>query len=277
MAPIQHWVGSARFGRWRGLTEKHEGVALLVEEIDTPFLESEELRALVAEGRERGFLTFEEIAACLEEVEVTKEQVRDLHLHLLDAGIEIVSNESRAGGVRSTSGSSSLRTFGLVVALGVLLGAWLAARYGEEYGIPRDTTYSLAMRMVVAGVIGSRITWVLTHLDELDSPVDAFAIWQGGLQFSGGFVFAVIAGLSRCTGTGTGSPAGTASTATPTASPSASASVASAATRSASTSARSRRSRWPSATTAEPCARPFLGTVAARARAWCSTRPRSTS
>ena len=91
-------------------------------------------------------------------------------------------------------GPLSLRTFGLVVAVGVLLGAWLAARYGEEFNIPRDTTYSLAMRMVVAGVIGSRITWVLTHWDELDSPIDAIAIWEGGLQFSGGFVFAVIAG-----------------------------------------------------------------------------------
>jgi phosphatidylglycerol:prolipoprotein diacylglycerol transferase len=91
-------------------------------------------------------------------------------------------------------GFVSLRTFGLVVAIGVLIGAWCAARYGEEHRIPRDTTYGLAMRMVVAGVIGSRITWVVTHLDELDSPLDAFAIWQGGLQFSGGFVFAVIAG-----------------------------------------------------------------------------------
>lgn len=91
-------------------------------------------------------------------------------------------------------GPLSLRTFGLVVAIGVLIGAWLAARYGEEHGIPRDTTYSLAMRMVVSGVIGSRITWVLSHLDDLDSPLDAIAIWKGGLQFSGGFVFAVIAG-----------------------------------------------------------------------------------
>lgn len=91
-------------------------------------------------------------------------------------------------------GPVSLRTFGLVVAVGVLIGAWLAARYGEEHGIPRDTTYSLAMRMVIAGVIGSRITWVASHLDDLDSPFEAFAIWQGGLQFSGGFVFAVIAG-----------------------------------------------------------------------------------
>lgn len=91
-------------------------------------------------------------------------------------------------------GPLSLRTFGLVVAVGVLIGAWLAARYGEEHGIPRDTTYSLAMRMVIFGVIGSRITWVLSHLDDLDSPLDAIAIWKGGLQFSGGFVFAVIAG-----------------------------------------------------------------------------------
>jgi len=91
-------------------------------------------------------------------------------------------------------GPLNLRTFGFVVAIGVLIGAWLAARYAEGYGIPRDATYSLAMRMVVAGVIGSRITWVASHLDDLDSPFEAFAIWQGGLQFSGGFIFAVIAG-----------------------------------------------------------------------------------
>lgn len=91
-------------------------------------------------------------------------------------------------------GPLELRTFGFVVAIGVLLGAWLAARYGEEHGVPRDTTYSLAMRMVLVGVIGSRLTWVASHLDDLDSPFEAFAIWQGGLQFSGGFVFAVIAG-----------------------------------------------------------------------------------
>ena len=91
-------------------------------------------------------------------------------------------------------GPLELRTFGFVVAVGVLLGAWLAARHGERFGVPRDTTYSLAMRMVIVGVIGSRITWVLSHTDEVDSPLDVIAVWKGGLQFSGGFLFAVIAG-----------------------------------------------------------------------------------
>jgi phosphatidylglycerol:prolipoprotein diacylglycerol transferase len=91
-------------------------------------------------------------------------------------------------------GPLHLRTFGLMVAVGVLIGAWLAARYGEEYGIPRDTTYSLAMRMVVCGVIGARLTWVISHTSQIHSPIDVIAVWQGGLQFSGGFILAVIAG-----------------------------------------------------------------------------------
>ena len=46
---------------------------------EQPFGESEELRGLIAAGTERGYLTFEEIASTLEEVEVTKEQVSELH------------------------------------------------------------------------------------------------------------------------------------------------------------------------------------------------------
>ena len=40
-------------------------------------------------------LSFEAIAACLEEVELTKEQVRDFHVHLLESGVEIVSADGR--------------------------------------------------------------------------------------------------------------------------------------------------------------------------------------
>ena len=53
----------------------------------------EELRGLIALGRERGYLTFEQIAATLEEVEVTKEQVSGLHAQLVEHGIEVLSEE----------------------------------------------------------------------------------------------------------------------------------------------------------------------------------------
>ena len=53
----------------------------------------QELQALVALGRERGYLTFEQIASTLEEVEVTKEQVAGLHAHLVENGVEVISED----------------------------------------------------------------------------------------------------------------------------------------------------------------------------------------
>ncbi|HEY7151983.1 MAG TPA: sigma-70 family RNA polymerase sigma factor [Solirubrobacterales bacterium] len=58
---------------------------------DLPFGDSEELRSLIAEGSERGYLTFEHIAATLEEVEVTKEQVHDLHAYLIEHGVDVIA------------------------------------------------------------------------------------------------------------------------------------------------------------------------------------------
>jgi RNA polymerase primary sigma factor len=72
-----------------------EEVVLEATGSEAPFADIEELGTLVSEGRERGYLTFEEIAACLEEVEVTKEQVQELHLHLEEHGVEVVSQDGK--------------------------------------------------------------------------------------------------------------------------------------------------------------------------------------
>jgi RNA polymerase primary sigma factor len=77
------------------LTEKHDSVGLLEDTAESQFLDVEELRTLVAEGRERGYLTLEEISSALEEVEVTKEQISDLKAHLLEVGVDIVSGNGR--------------------------------------------------------------------------------------------------------------------------------------------------------------------------------------
>jgi RNA polymerase primary sigma factor len=67
--------------------------ALLVDE--APITEIDELRPLIAEGQERGFLTIEQIASSLEEVEVTKEQVAELHAYLEGEGIDIVGADGK--------------------------------------------------------------------------------------------------------------------------------------------------------------------------------------
>ncbi len=77
------------------MSEKVDGGVLVAEPQDTAFLEVEELRRLLAEGRERGYLTFDEIAGCLEEIEVTKEQVQSLHAHLVESGIDVMSTDGK--------------------------------------------------------------------------------------------------------------------------------------------------------------------------------------
>jgi RNA polymerase primary sigma factor len=78
-----------------------EGIVLLSD--DAPVGELEGLRALIAEGHERGFLTFGEIESCLEESEVTKEQVQELHAYLDEAGIDVVESEGHLA--KSESGA----------------------------------------------------------------------------------------------------------------------------------------------------------------------------
>ncbi len=66
---------------------------LLAEEVS--ITEIDELRPLITEGQERGILTFTQIASALEEIEVTKEQVAELHAYLDDQGIDVVGEDGR--------------------------------------------------------------------------------------------------------------------------------------------------------------------------------------
>jgi RNA polymerase primary sigma factor len=64
---------------------------LLTVEIQIP--EVEELQKLVADGAEKGFLTYDEIVKGLEDVELTKEQIEDFYTYLTDHNVELVEGE----------------------------------------------------------------------------------------------------------------------------------------------------------------------------------------
>src|ERR1700749_346915 len=55
--------------------------------------EIEELAGLIALGRERGYLTYEQISSTLEEVEITKEQVSQLHANLVEHGVDVIAED----------------------------------------------------------------------------------------------------------------------------------------------------------------------------------------
>jgi len=89
-------------------------------------------------------------------------------------------------------GPVRLMTFGLFVAVGVIVGIYVAARRNERFGIKRSETEKVALILVGLGFVGARLLWVVTHMEEIQSPIDVIAVWDGGLQFSGGFITAIL-------------------------------------------------------------------------------------
>jgi len=55
--------------------------------------DAEDLSRLVADGLEKGFLTFDELAAALEDVELTREQTEDFYTYLAERSIDLLEGE----------------------------------------------------------------------------------------------------------------------------------------------------------------------------------------
>src|ERR1700760_5067256 len=72
--------------------------------------EIEELAGLIALGRERGYLTYEQISSTLEEVEITKEQVSQLHANLVEHGVDVIGQDGVSAWKEQRGGDSAPAT-----------------------------------------------------------------------------------------------------------------------------------------------------------------------
>src|SRR5690242_16846060 len=61
--------------------------------VDIALPDVEELHKLVAEGKEKGFLSYDEIVNGLEDVELSKDQVEDFYTYLVEHGVDLVEGE----------------------------------------------------------------------------------------------------------------------------------------------------------------------------------------
>jgi phosphatidylglycerol:prolipoprotein diacylglycerol transferase len=89
-------------------------------------------------------------------------------------------------------GPLTIHTYGFMIAAAFLLGLWLAQRQAEREGLPRDKVTDIGFYALFAGIIGSRIFFIGTDWNHFSAhPFDMIKIWEGGLVFYGGVVFAI--------------------------------------------------------------------------------------
>jgi phosphatidylglycerol---prolipoprotein diacylglyceryl transferase len=87
-----------------------------------------------------------------------------------------------------------IRPHGVLIAVGFLAGARLMQRYTRPRGIPDDTLWRILGWSLGGGLVGMRLAWLLGHWREMDSVLDAIAIWHGGMSLLGGLIGAVLVG-----------------------------------------------------------------------------------
>jgi prolipoprotein diacylglyceryl transferase len=94
-------------------------------------------------------------------------------------------------------GPLSIHAYGLMIALGVLAAVWLAGRRLEQAGAGRrEDIQAIAIGAVIAGVIGSRLYYVVTDTSEpWRHPLKALEIWNGGLGIPGALICGIPVGM----------------------------------------------------------------------------------
>ncbi len=93
-------------------------------------------------------------------------------------------------------GPLTFRYYGLMIALGVLIGVEMGRARWETMGGEADDVIEVAKWAVPAGLIGARIYHVATDWKRYQGRwFDAFKIWEGGLGIPGGLVLGVAVGV----------------------------------------------------------------------------------
>jgi len=92
-----------------------------------------------------------------------------------------------------------IRFYGIILMSGAVAGAWLAVREAKRRGHDSEIVWDLFTYLLIGGIVGARLWHVLTPSPSsgvtaswyFTHPLDAIAVWKGGLGIPG----AVIGGL----------------------------------------------------------------------------------
>jgi phosphatidylglycerol:prolipoprotein diacylglycerol transferase len=95
-----------------------------------------------------------------------------------------------------TIGTFTIHFYGIIIMLGAIAAAYLAQKTADQRGLDGTQTWDMLIWVLIAGIIGARLYHILTPMPDLEAkgintlyylthPLDAIAIWNGGLGIPG--------------------------------------------------------------------------------------------
>ena len=137
--------------------------------------------------------TFSEAIATISElVGETGAKAYDIAFPNLGIFIETLRNNIKIG-------NFTIAYYGVIIAVGMLIGFYAAVYFGKKIGVSDDILYDIFIICVIFGIIGARAYYVLFRWDYYQiRPYEILDIRAGGLAVFGGIILATIAIAIYC-------------------------------------------------------------------------------
>ncbi len=101
-------------------------------------------------------------------------------------------------------GPLTIRFYAILIIIGAIAGAWLAARQAKKHGEDSEIIIDMLPWLLIAGIIGARIWHVFTPSasniaqgvtteNYLKNPIEILKMWNGGLGIPGGVIGGALA------------------------------------------------------------------------------------
>ncbi len=86
-----------------------------------------------------------------------------------------------------------IHTYGFFVALGFMTALFVSQKLAEKEGLSKNLVVDYAFYMLIFAIIGARFFYVIIEYKfYIKHPFEILKIWEGGLVYYGGFIFAVL-------------------------------------------------------------------------------------
>ena len=90
-------------------------------------------------------------------------------------------------------GPLTLHTYGLLVAMGFIVGILVTVWIGKRQGFDQQQIMDMGIIIILCAIIGSRLGYVIIDFPHFwNHPIDILKIWEGGVVFSGGTILVIL-------------------------------------------------------------------------------------